>query len=85
VSRLVFPTLLYLTVSVPLGFPSVNNYLVTLQERNHYSSELWGLVSSGILRINIAEEYPFTAEGVRRAHTDLTTGATAGKLLIKVA
>jgi NADPH:quinone reductase len=85
VGRLVFPTLLYLTVSAPLGSTSVNNYLVTLEERNRYSSELWASVSSGILKINIGKEYPFTAEGVRRAHTDLTTGATAGKLLIKVA
>ena len=61
------------------------NYLVTLEERNSYSAELWGLVSSGALRINIHTEYPFTAEGVRQAHTDLTTGTTTGKLLIKVA
>ena len=62
----------------------VYNYLVTLEERNRYSAELWGLVSSGALRINIHTEYPFTAEGVRKAHTDLTLGTTTGKLLIKV-
>ncbi|KAI9456649.1 NAD-P-binding protein [Lactarius psammicola] len=64
--------------------PTVFNYLVTLEERNSYSAELWGLVSSGALKINIHAEYPFTAEGVRQAHTDMTTSKTTGKLLIKV-
>ncbi len=63
----------------------VANYTVTLEERNHYGAELWSLMSSGTLRINIHAEYSFTAEGVRQAHTDLTTGKTTGKLLIKVA
>jgi NADPH2:quinone reductase len=62
----------------------VTNYTVTLEERNHYGAKLWALVSSGALRINIHAEYSFTAEGVRQAHIDLTTGKTKGKLLIKV-
>ena len=60
------------------------NYLVTLEERNRYSAELWRLISSGVLRINIHREYSFTAEGVRQAHIDLTTGKTTGKLLIQI-
>ena len=60
------------------------NHLVTLEEHNSYSVELWSLVSSGALRTNIHNEYPFTAEGVRQAHIDLTSGTTSGKLLIKV-
>ncbi len=63
---------------------SIFNYLTTLEERNSYSAELWRWVSTGALKINIHAEYPFTAEGVRQAHTDLTTGQTTGKLLIKV-
>jgi NADPH:quinone reductase-like Zn-dependent oxidoreductase len=70
--------------NVKLVCPSVLNYLVTPEEHNGYSTELWGMVSSGTLRVNIHTEYPFTAEGVRQAHTDLTSGATTGKLLIKV-
>lgn len=61
------------------------NYLATLEERNRYGAELWRLISSGALKINIHAEYPFTAEGVRQAHLDLTAGKTTGKLLIKVA
>jgi NADPH2:quinone reductase len=60
-------------------------YVVTVEERNRYGAELWKLISSGVLKINIHAEYPFTAEGVRQAHVDLTTGKTTGKLLIKVA
>ena len=63
----------------------VTNYTVTLEERNRYGAELWGMVSSGALRINIYSEYSFSAEGVRQAHIDLATGKTTGKLLIKVA
>jgi NADPH2:quinone reductase len=67
------------------GDSRLANYTVTLEERNHYGAELWDLVSKGTLRINIHAEYSFTAEGVRQAHIDLTTGKTTGKLLIKVA
>lgn len=59
--------------------------IVTPEEHSNYSADLWGLLSSGVLRTNIHAEYPFTAEGVRQAHIDLTTGTTSGKLLIKVA
>jgi NADPH:quinone reductase-like Zn-dependent oxidoreductase len=80
---LVLPTLYTSHTSVLHG-SRVTNYTVTIEERNRLSTELWGLVSSGALRINIHSEYSFTAEGVRQAHTDLTTGKTFGKLLIKV-
>jgi NADPH:quinone reductase-like Zn-dependent oxidoreductase len=69
---------------MPFG-TRVGNYMVTLEERNRYSAELWELISSGALSINIHSEYPFTAEAVRQAHSDLTSGKTTGKLLIKVA
>ncbi|KAI0003410.1 NAD(P)-binding protein [Russula compacta] len=71
--------------NVKLLRPTMNTYTVTLEERNDYSRELWSLVSSGALRINIHSEYPFTADGVRQAQIDLTSGKTTGKLLIKVA
>jgi len=70
--------------NVKLLRPTLFNYMVTLEERNGYSAKLWELVSSGALRINIHTEYAFTAEGVRQAHTDLASGTTTGKLLIKV-
>ncbi len=80
-----FPHLVCPTYTSVLRGSRIANYVVTLEERNRYSAELWRLISSGALRINIHTEYPFTAEGVRQAHVDLATGQTTGKLLIKVA
>ena len=64
----------------------MNNYVYTPEEAAHYGKALFQLVESGELKIKIFHEYPFTAEGVRQAHTDLTQrgGKTIGKLLIKV-
>jgi NADPH:quinone reductase len=69
------------------GIARMSYYTVTLEEREHWSAELWKLVESGQLKINISQEYPFTAEGVQQAHRDLTQagGKTTGKLIIRVA
>ncbi|KAH0837901.1 hypothetical protein J3R83DRAFT_6131 [Lanmaoa asiatica] len=64
--------------------PTVGNYTYTASEVLYYSNKLWSLVESGTLRPIIHEEYPFTAEGVKQAQTDLTGGKTVGKLVIKV-
>lgn len=63
------------------------NYVVTPEESLYYGTELFKLISSGALRINVFKEYPFTKEGVQEAQSDLTTrsGKTVGKLVIKVA
>ena len=60
------------------------NYTYTASEALYYSNKLWSLVESGTLKSIVHEEYPFTAEGVRQAQTDLTGGKTVGKLVIKV-
>lgn len=57
----------------------------TVEEKDAVGKELFGLIASGQLKINIYGEYPFTAEGVRAAQQDLVGGKTTGKLLIKVA
>jgi len=64
--------------------PAMGNYTYTASEALYYSNKLWSLVESGTLKSIIHEEYPFTAEGVRQAQTDLTGGKTVGKLVIKV-
>jgi NADPH:quinone reductase-like Zn-dependent oxidoreductase len=81
---LAFSTLHTVSYNCLHGF-RITNYTVTLEERNRYSTELWDLVSSGALKINVHTEYSFSAKGVRQAHIDLTMGKTTGKLLIKVA
>jgi len=63
------------------------NYVVTPEESLYYGNELFKLISSGKVKINVFKEYPFSTEGVREAQTDLTAkgGKTVGKLVIKIA
>ena len=49
-----------------------------------YSNEMFNLINKGLVKVNIFDEYPFTAEGVQNAQRDITGGKTTGKLLIKV-
>ncbi|KZT08736.1 NAD-P-binding protein [Laetiporus sulphureus 93-53] len=67
--------------------PALANYTVTPEETLQYGTELFQLISSGVIKIVVYKEYPFTTEGVREAQTDLTTrgGKTIGKLVIKIA
>ncbi|KIJ53606.1 hypothetical protein M422DRAFT_73896 [Sphaerobolus stellatus SS14] len=65
--------------------PTLFNYLETSDEIAHYFGELWGLLEKDEIKIKIHKEYPFTAEGVKEAHQDITGRSTVGKLLIKVA
>jgi NADPH:quinone reductase len=59
------------------------NYLVTPAESLHYGSLVLDLIDKGVLKVNVYKEYKFLAEGVRAAHTDLVSGETTGKLVIK--
>lgn len=62
------------------------NYIYTPEEARYYSEKLFGYISSGVLKINIHKQYPFTTEGAQTAHRDLTTkgGSTIGKLLYNI-
>jgi NADPH:quinone reductase-like Zn-dependent oxidoreductase len=62
----------------------MNNYTYTPEEAYYYGNKLFGLLAGGSLKVNTITEYPFTAEGVQRAHNDLAGGKTTGKLVIKV-
>ena len=70
--------------NIKLLRPSMMNYLVTPEEGTHYSNLFFDAVSKGIVKITISHEYPFTAEGVRQAQTDLPAGKSTGKLIIKI-
>ncbi|GJE89485.1 quinone oxidoreductase [Phanerochaete sordida] len=67
--------------------PSMPNYIVKPEETDHYAKELWDVVRSGLFKVRIERVVPFSAEGVREAHAELTTpgGKLAGKILIKIA
>lgn len=60
------------------------NYVYTAEEAYYYGQKVFELIGNGSLRINIFKEYPFTAEGVKQAQSDLAEGKTTGKLIIKV-
>jgi len=64
--------------------PVLTNYIATPEEGRTYSTELFDLISKGSVKINIHKEYPFTADGVRNAQIDITSGKSTGKLIIKV-
>ncbi|KAF9566902.1 NAD(P)-binding protein [Agrocybe pediades] len=72
--------------NVKLLRPTMTNYVYTAEEAAHYGRIVFDLVAKGELNIKIFNEYPFTAEGVRQAQSDLTApgGKTTGKLLVKV-
>ena len=63
------------------------NYIVTPEEVDHYTKELWDLVGSGVFKLRIVNVYPFTTEGAQAAQREITTpgGKLAGKILIKIA
>jgi len=64
--------------------PVVMNYMVTPEESGHYSKLFFEVVRKGVVKINIFHEYPFSAEGVRQAQTDLHRGKSTGKLIVKI-
>ena len=70
--------------NIKLLRPVVMNYMVTPEEGTHYSKLFFDVVSKGIVKINIFHEYPFTAEGVQQAQTDLPRGKSTGKLIVKI-
>ena len=62
------------------------HYVVTSEESEHYSKELFKLVADGVFKIRIHHAYPFTGDGAREAQKELTTpgGNVVGKILIKI-
>lgn len=63
------------------------NYIVTPEEAEHYSKELFQLLVDGVFRIRIVSVYPFSTDGVKAAQEELTTpgGKLAGKILLQIA
>lgn len=63
---------------------SVSNYIDWAKDGRAYAKELFDLISKGSVKLNIYKEYPFTADGVKNAQIDITSGKTTGKLIVKV-
>ncbi|KAJ1581668.1 hypothetical protein NDA11_007854 [Ustilago hordei] len=64
--------------------PTLFNYVSTRQERESYSKELFDLVESGKVKINVHEQYEFSTEGMRKAFADIKSRKTTGKLIVKI-
>ncbi|CAE6512613.1 unnamed protein product [Rhizoctonia solani] len=65
--------------------PVVNNYITEPAEFHEYATELFDLIKNGKLDFSVHDEYPFTTEGMRKTHTDITGRGTSGKLIVKIA
>ncbi|MCJ1249849.1 NADPH:quinone reductase [Trapelia coarctata] len=61
--------------------PTLFNYIYTPEEFEKYTNELWKLMTEDKFDVKIHEVYPL--EDVKRAHTDLESRKTSGKLLLK--
>ncbi|MEY9210752.1 quinone oxidoreductase [Thermobifida halotolerans] len=66
--------------SVYLTRPSLGHYTRTREELLERSSDVLGLVSTGGLAVHVGGHYPLAE--AHRAHTDLASRATTGKLLL---
>lgn len=64
--------------------PALFNYVKTREERETYSKELFELVGSGKVKINVHGEYEFSTEGMRKAFDDIKSRKTTGKLVVKI-
>ncbi|CAE6487976.1 unnamed protein product [Rhizoctonia solani] len=71
--------------NVKICRPVVNNYLIEPAEFHEYTTELFDIIKNGKLGCAIHGEYPFTTEGMRQTHTDITGRGTSGKLVVKIA
>jgi NADPH:quinone reductase len=60
--------------------PSLNAYTATSDELTWRAGALFELVAAGELDVAVHERYPLA--DAARAHTDLTSGTTSGKLLL---
>ncbi|KAG8899449.1 hypothetical protein FRB99_006709 [Tulasnella sp. 403] len=64
--------------------PKLGNYIFTPEEIRTYTTELFSLLASGVVKLAIHEEYPFTAAGVQKSQRDISSRGTMGKLVIHV-
>ncbi|CAH0051367.1 unnamed protein product [Clonostachys solani] len=66
---------------IKIARPTLFGYIATRDEFQHYSSELFQLLSSGELKVSIQKVYPL--DKASQAHQDLESRKTVGKLLLK--
>ena len=72
------PRRLGLLGSIYLTHPSVSNYVVTRTELDTAAADLFAMVSSGRIRIEISRTYALA--DAPRAHADLEARRTTGSI-----
>jgi len=66
--------------SLFLTRPSLGNYVATPQELQARAGAVFGMIRDGKLKLRIEHEYPLAE--AQRAHRDLESRKTTGKLLL---
>jgi len=64
--------------------PRLFHYIHTVEELRRYSTELFELVSKGVVQPKLHGVYPFSVEGIRRTQQELSSRGTIGKLVVKI-
>jgi NADPH:quinone reductase len=76
------PSLLNQRGSLFLTRPTLAHYIVGREELLWRAGDLFGYMTSGVVKIRVAKEYPLA--DAAQAHTDLESRKLTGKLLLKV-
>ncbi|MFP5596603.1 quinone oxidoreductase [Kluyvera sp. 142486] len=62
--------------------PSLNGYITNYDELKEASHELFSLIASGIIKVDVAESQKYPLKEARRAHEILESRATQGSSLL---
>ncbi|WP_369789145.1 quinone oxidoreductase [Rouxiella sp. WC2420] len=62
--------------------PSLNNYVTNQQELEAASGELFALISSGAIKVDVKEQQKFPLSQASKAHETLESRATSGSSLL---
>ncbi|MFH7828493.1 quinone oxidoreductase [Kluyvera chengduensis] len=62
--------------------PSLNGYVTNYDELKEASHELFSLIASGIIKVDVAESQKYPLKDARRAHEILESRATQGSSLL---
>lgn len=62
--------------------PSLQGYITTREELTEASNELFSLIASGVIKVDVAESQKYASTDARRAHEVLESRATQGSSLL---
>lgn len=68
--------------SLYLTRPSLNGYITTRDELQRAANDLFSMIASGAIKVNVEEDQRFPLQEAQRAHTALESRATHGSSLL---